>query len=114
MAVYDEQIESRTRKAINVVSGFTPVVCVYVFGSQTDGTANEWSDLDVAVFAEGLESKDLHDRARIAAQVQREAGDDVEIHFFPASSYKNPPRASFAEYVLQHGVRLNINEIEPK
>jgi predicted nucleotidyltransferase len=106
MAQLDVVIQERTQIAIEVVSRFTRVVCAYLFGSQVDGTADRWSDIDLAVFVEGLASWDLHDRVRIAAQVQKEAGDDVEVHFLPAEALKERDPASFAAWVLTHGLKL--------
>jgi hypothetical protein len=33
-------------------------------------------------------------------------GNEVEAHLFPVSSLTNPPRASFAQYILRHGIRI--------
>jgi predicted nucleotidyltransferase len=106
MAQLDVMIQDRTRTAIQVVSRFTRVVRAYLFGSQVDGTADRWSDIDVAVFVEGLAAWDLHDRARVAAQVQKEAGDDIEMHFLPAEALADRDPAGFAAWVLAHGVQL--------
>jgi predicted nucleotidyltransferase len=106
MAQLDVMMQKRTQIAITVVSRFTRVVCTYLFGSQVDGTADQWSDIDLAVFIEGLESWDLHDRARIAVQVQKEAGDDIEVHFLPAETLTERDPAGFAAWVLTHGVQL--------
>ena len=90
------------------VSRFGHVVRAYLFGSQVEGTADRWSDIDVAVFVEGVESWDMHHRARVAAQVQKTAGDDVEIHFLPAKALQERDDASFAAWVLIHGMEVQI------
>jgi len=41
--------------------------------------------------------------ARTSAEVQREVGDDVELHYFPAGQLNNPETASFAAFVITHG-----------
>jgi len=106
MAQIDIAIEERARAAVACLSRLAPVTAAYLFGSQVEGRADRWSDIDLAVFIEGSEAWDLHDRARIAAQVQREAGDDIELHFFPAEALQHHHSASFAAWVLHHGVRL--------
>jgi predicted nucleotidyltransferase len=106
MAQLDIAVEQRAQVAIACLSRFAPVTAAYLFGSQVEGRADQWSDIDLAVFVEGLQAWDLHERARIAAQVQREAGDDVELHFFSAESLQHHHSASFAAWVLDHGVRL--------
>jgi len=35
----------------------------------------------------------------------------VEAHLFPASASESPPPGSFAEYVLQHGVPVEIEDV---
>jgi predicted nucleotidyltransferase len=108
MAQLDVVIEQRSKVAVAAVSRFGRVVRAYLFGSQVEGTADRWSDIDLAVFVEGVESWDIHQRARVAAQVQKTAGDDVEIHFLPAKSLQEHDDASFAAWVLNHGVEVQI------
>ncbi len=106
MAQLDSAIEERARAAVVSLSRFAKVTAAYLFGSQVEGRADQWSDIDLAVFVEGVEAWTLHDRARIAARVQKEAGDDIELHFFPAQALQHHHNASFAAWVLDHGVRL--------
>lgn len=106
MAQLDVAIEERARAAVVSLSRFAKVAAAYLFGSQVEGRADEWSDIDLAVFVGGLEAWNLHDRARIAAQVQKEAGDDIELHFFPAEAIQHHHKASFAAWVLDHGIRI--------
>ena len=106
MTDLDPAIERKARAALTVLSRLTRVVRAYLFGSQVEGTADRWSDLDLAVFVEGLEGWDLHDRARASVQVQREAGDDIELHFFSAQSLQEPDPAGFAAWVLAHGIEV--------
>jgi len=84
------------------------VRAAYVFGSHVEGTADAWSDIDVAAFVEGVEHWDIQKRAEVMALVMEEAGSDVEAHLFPASTLDNPPRGGFAEYVVRHGARILI------
>jgi len=106
MAQLDVAIEERVRAALACLSRLAPVRAAYLFGSQVEGRADRWSDIDLAVFIEGVEEWNLHDRARIAAQVQGEAGDDVEPHFFPAEALEHRHDASFAAWILNHGVKF--------
>lgn len=106
MAQVDITVEQRAQSAVASLSRFATVTAAYLFGSQVDGRADQWSDIDLAVFIDGLESWDLRERARITAQVQKEAGDEIELHFFSAKSLHRRNDASFAAWVLNHGVRL--------
>ena len=106
MAELDITVEQRARAAVAYLSRFATVTAAYLFGSQVEGTADRWSDIDLAVFIEGVEAWDLHDRARTAARVQKEVGDDIELHFLPAGALQRHHNASFAAWVLHHGVKL--------
>lgn len=114
MAVVDAVIADRALEAVRVIAQWGRARAAYLFGSQVQGTADEWSDVDVAVFVEGAEEWDFERVSRACGAAQRRAGLDIEMHVFPASSYENPPRASFAQYILNHGVPLDIDGVEPK
>jgi predicted nucleotidyltransferase len=51
----DTTVESRGLSAVEVLSGLGAVRAAYLFGSHVEGTPDEWSDIDVAVFMEGVE-----------------------------------------------------------
>ena len=106
MADIDAVIEHRSQYAVEVLSRYTPVAAAYLFGSWVEGSADEWSNIDLAVFLEGIESWDLTTRAHTAALVQEKAGDDIKLHFFSVRSLHQPEPASFAAYVLAHGVAI--------
>ena len=108
MIVVNDVMADRALQAVGAIERWGRVRAAYLFGSQTDGTADRWSDIDVAVFVEGAEEWDFERLSRACADVQREVGFDVEIHVFPASSYENPPRAGFAQHVIKHGIPLDI------
>ena len=110
MAVLDALIGRKAREAVRVLSRTARVRGAYVFGSHLEGKADTWSDIDIAVFVEGVESWDVRQRARAAASVQKEVGDDVELHIFPADALISPPPASFAAYVIRHGARVPDEE----
>ena len=106
MGTVDTAIENRALAAVKVLSGLTAVRAAYVFGSHVGGTPDPWSDIDVGVFMEGIENWDIHQRATAMALVMEKVGSDVEAHLFSASALDNPPRGSFAEYILRHGTRV--------
>lgn len=83
-------------------------VAAYLFGSRAEGCAHEWSDYDLAVFIEGAEKWDMIQLARFCAEIQKEAGDDIELHIFPASQITAPQSASFATCIVKHGILLSL------
>jgi predicted nucleotidyltransferase len=102
----DTAIESRALAAVKVLSGLGVVRAAYLFGSHVEGTPDQWSDIDVAVFMEGVEQWDIHQRTAAMALVMEEVGSEVEAHLFPALALCNPPRGGFAEYILRHGIHI--------
>jgi predicted nucleotidyltransferase len=107
VAGIDSSVAEKARAALEVLSRMTEVDSAYVFGSQVEGRADEWSDVDLAVFVHGLENWSLQDRVGAAVEVQKKVGDDVELHFFPVSAAREPDPASFADWILAHGIELS-------
>lgn len=110
MGVLDDVTKARMRVALDAVSRRVHPVAAYLFGSRAEGCADEWSDYDLAVFVEGAETWDLPQLARFCAQVQKEAGDDIELHVFSADQARAPERASFAAHIVAHGICLSPTE----
>ena len=114
MVALDPDVKRRALATAHALAREAPLCAAYLFGSHAEGRAHQWSDIDVAVFIKGLESWDLSRKTRLIVQIQKEVGFDVEPHLFPASWHENPPRASFAQYILKHGVPLDIEGIQPQ
>jgi len=110
MAQLDDMTKVRMEKALDALSRCANPAAAYLFGSRAEGRADEWSDYDLAVFIEGAEHWDLPRRALFCATVQKEAGDDIELHVFPAHQARAPEPASFAAFIIDHGVRLPIEK----
>jgi predicted nucleotidyltransferase len=111
MASLDDITRRRMRCAMQSLSRRARPVAAYLFGSRVEGKAGKWSDFDLAVFIEGAETWDLPKLAQFCASVQKEAGDDIELHIFSASQADMPERASFASYIMNHGIRLDLDEL---
>jgi len=111
MASLDDLTKSRIRRALKSLSLRSRPVAAYLFGSRAEGCADQWSDYDLAVFIEGVEKWDITQLARFCAEIQKEAGDDIELHIFPAPQASAPEPASFAAYITAHGIRLPLEEL---
>jgi len=108
MVTVNPTVISRAEYALQVLSREAAIEGAYLFGSQVNGNSHKWSDIDIAAFVHHAESWGIIARAKKMARVQKEAGDDIEIHFFPADQYAHPEPFSFAEYIQRTGVRLEI------
>jgi len=108
MAGGDDQIREKALAAARTLKRLAEVRAAYVFGSRVEGRADRFSDIDVALFVEGVENWDIRRRARAMAQVQKEAGLEVEAHLLPASALDRREPGSFAAWVLDHGVEIRL------
>lgn len=106
MAAINSKIIDRARQVLDLLQIKTPVTAAYLFGSQVDGTADRWSDIDIAVFINGVETWNLQDRVHTAARIQKTTGDDIDIHFFPATFLLHSEPASFSAWILKHGIEI--------
>jgi predicted nucleotidyltransferase len=106
MAQLNAIIDKKIKAALASVAGFARVDKAFLFGSQIEGTADQWSDIDLAIFTEDVETWDIHKRARFMAQVQKESGDDVEVHFISSKALLENDKAGFASWVISHGIEL--------
>ncbi len=100
MAYLSPDVAQRARAAATALQSFGAVRAVYVFGSQVTGNAGPWSDIDLAVFMDGLRSWEI---VRAVMHVQDHLGYDVETHLFPSDELSNPTPCGFADYVMRHG-----------
>jgi len=106
VAVIDAVVNERVRKVVDFLSQFGRVRAAYLFGSHANGTADADSDIDIAAFIEGAEGWDLDKRLRVAAETQKNLGDDLELHFFSATVADTALPGSFATFVQRSGVRV--------
>ncbi len=79
---------------------------VMLFGSHVHGVADEWSDIDIAVFSPDVAGMGLMQRVRLATELQLACGLELEPHFFPDTYLDNPPEASFAKHIVETGRRI--------
>lgn len=108
MAALDTVTAARMRAAVEALRRRGEPVAAYLFGSRAAGRSDEWSDYDIAVFIRGAETWDARQVARYCAEIQREAGDDIELHVFPALLHGAPPPASFAAHIIATGIQLPV------
>lgn len=113
MVAINAEVKKKAEEAAAALARRVPLRAAYLFGSHLAGNADKWSDIDVAGFVDGFESWDWNRGTRTIVEVQKEVGYEVEPHLFPASWHDNPPRASFAQYVIQHGLPLDVDRTKP-
>ncbi|MHB8232700.1 MAG: nucleotidyltransferase domain-containing protein [bacterium] len=84
---------------------------VYIYGSYAKGTANEWSDIDVAVVIDKFTKKNLdsYDFDILLTRMRRGISLDIEPHSFLQKDFNEsyPP----ALEILKTGIKVRINRI---
>jgi predicted nucleotidyltransferase len=98
----------KAAEAAQYVGQTDPVCAAYLFGSHVEGTPDQWSDIDVALFLEGAENWDMQQKAELMGLVQANVSPELEVHLFSAKAYHKPDRGSFVQYILKHGIPLNV------
>lgn len=94
-------------KAVEGLKGEIPVAGVYLFGSYSDGSYDEDSDLDLGVYSEVVVGLDIVKRAELWSKLQKAAGGwPVELHLFPASALDDPDPQTFAGHIALTGRRV--------
>ena len=106
MAVINAEIVERTRQTIEAIKSEIRPAAIYLFGSHVNGTSDRWSDIDIALFVDDIESWDIWRRIDFIVSVQNRFGFDIELHFFSSESLTNPEPGSFADEIIRHGYRL--------
>lgn len=109
MPVVSAEITERAALAVQTANRHGKVVGAFLFGSHVDGQPNKWSDIDLALFIEGVDDWDLTRRAEVSGAIWDEVGCDIEPHYFPAESLTNYEPSSFVAFILKHGVQIPID-----
>ncbi len=106
--LYLNDIKDRLHSVLRYVNEEVRLIEAYLFGSQITGEADEWSDIDIAVFCQGIEDWKIQKEVEVSIEIMSQFGDDIDVHFFPISELENPSPASFAQYIIKHGLRLDF------
>jgi len=101
-----EQVMDKARRAVAALREEVTVDRALVFGSHAEGTAHEWSDIDLAVFTSSLDEVGLDDLLRLNRLAQRAGGPHVELHLFPARRLDPAQSTAFSRQILAAGLTV--------
>jgi len=101
MAALDAVTIARMQNTMEALQKRENPSAVYLFGSRFNGTADQWSDYDLTLLLYGAENWTMKMLVRFCVDVQKEVGDDIELHVFPGSQAQNP-EASFPSFPNFH------------
>lgn len=100
------EVEKIARRVVALVEKSYPIQAAYLFGSYAAGTPHEYSDIDIAIFADGLDSVDVDERMDFIARVQKEFDEEIELHLFSTDMLKENRPSNFFGYIIANGKKI--------
>jgi predicted nucleotidyltransferase len=100
------EIMNAVNKAISSLKAKMPVDAVYLFGSQVSGNTTEYSDIDIAAFAPGVDNMNLDEKITIIARVRMEVDAPVEIHLFDSNRLKQARPTNIYGHIIETGKKI--------
>lgn len=106
MARHISEVEKIVISTIRIIDQSYPVKAAYLFGSYAKGTQTEDSDIDIAVFCDGIESLDIEALINFISNVQKKVGAEIELHLFPSSILDQTRPTNFIGYIVNNGKKF--------
>ncbi|MDZ4278657.1 MAG: nucleotidyltransferase domain-containing protein [Dehalococcoidia bacterium] len=88
---------------VALLSKAVRVEAIILYGSYARGTADEWSDIDIAVISPDFEDLPLWERQRIISRATIDRAASLAPIGYPTSEYQNPGRHSFLREIIRTG-----------
>ena len=79
------------------------VEAVVLYGSYAKGTANEWSDIDIAVISPDFDGLSTWDCQEVIARATVGRAYRIAPIGYPSSEYRNPGPHSFLREIIRTG-----------
>ena len=102
------EAELSARKTLAELARRIPLRCAYLFGSYATGTADEDSDIDLAVFSPAVEAMSVEEKVSLIAEVGHSVKEPVEIHLMSDRLLQDATAADFAGFVSAHGCKVAV------
>lgn len=94
------------RQAVSLLRDRIPVKGAYLFGSYSQGTAHDGSDIDLAAFSPAVDGMTVEEKMDLIARIQKQLGTEVEIHLFSERCLKEARPTNFYGHVLRTGIKI--------
>ena len=88
---------------IELLSRTVRVEAIILFGSYVNGSADEWSDIDIAVISPDFEGMPMWERQRMISRATVDRNASLSPIGYPSSEYHNPGRHSFLREIIRTG-----------
>ena len=93
------------KMAIEALSNEIDIERAFLFGSYAAAAANEYSDIDLAVFSGSVEDWSLDRKIRLAARV-KDVSPYLEVHIYPLSKLGEARPTNFYGHILKTGKKV--------
>ena len=103
----DREIIEKIRKLIREISKENiRIEKAYLFGSHANGTADEWSDIDVALVSNDFMGIRFFDKERLSKYIL-EIDSRLETHPYRSDEF-DPQKRWFVQEILDHGIEIDF------
>ena len=107
MARKAEDVGSVVARTISLVKSRIPVSKAFLFGSYLEGTADEGSDIDIAVFSPAVDEMSFTQKVSLIVDIERQVRDSIDLHLFGVQSLANARPTNFFGYLVGHGKSID-------
>ena len=102
-------IELSIRRTLAELSRHIEVRRAFLFGSYAQGTADEDSDIDLAVFTPSVDHMTIEAKVGLIARVGMAVREPVELHLFSDRLLSRATTAEFAGFIRQSGREIPVS-----
>ena len=102
----DAEVERIVRKTLQLAAERLPLAAAYLFGSYCDGTADEDSDIDIALFSPAAKDLSLNDRITLLTDIRLAVGAEVELHLFDQDCLAEARPSNFYGHIVSTGRKV--------
>jgi predicted nucleotidyltransferase len=106
MARSFEEATEIANRVVALVHARFPVRAAYLFGSYVEGNPRDDSDIDIAIFADGVAALGIEEKMQFLSDIQRQTSNDVELHLFSSEAFAECRPTNFWGYIASHGKSL--------
>ena len=101
-----KELEDILQRTIDEVSRRLSLREAYLFGSYANGTADDNSDIDIALFSPTEDNLALEDRFRLIARVRYAVQAEIELHLYSDKCLKRAEPSNIYGHILATGRKI--------
>ena len=98
-------VMKKLKKYINLLTENYKISAVVLYGSYANGTQNEYSDIDIAVFSEEFGTKP-YEEAKLLFKLRRKIDTDIEPLPFSSQRLNTKDKTDFCYGIINRGKLL--------